>query len=38
MSLRPWYTTFDCYGTLTRFCMGQAAREMFGGLPSSVGL
>jgi 2-haloacid dehalogenase len=26
---RPKYITFDCYGTLTRFRMGDMAREMF---------
>ena len=29
MSFRPKYITFDCYGTLTRFRMGDVAREMF---------
>jgi 2-haloacid dehalogenase len=30
MSLfKPKYITFDCYGTLTRFRMGEMAREMF---------
>ena len=29
MSFRPKYITFDCYGTLTRFRMGDLAREMF---------
>ena len=29
MSFRPKYITFDCYGTLTRFRMGDMAREMF---------
>jgi 2-haloacid dehalogenase len=28
-SFRPRYITFDCYGTLTRFRMGDMAREMF---------
>lgn len=28
-TLRPKYITFDCYGTLTYFQMGQMAREMF---------
>ncbi|MCZ8181366.1 MAG: haloacid dehalogenase type II [Beijerinckiaceae bacterium] len=28
-SFRPKYITFDCYGTLTRFRMGEMAREMF---------
>ncbi len=27
--LRPKYVTFDCYGTLTRFQMGELAREIF---------
>lgn len=27
--LRPRYITFDCYGTLTNFRMGQMAREAF---------
>jgi 2-haloacid dehalogenase len=31
MALRPKYITFDCYGTLTRFRMGEMAREMFAG-------
>ena len=26
---RPKYVTFDCYGTLTRFPMGELAREIF---------
>jgi 2-haloacid dehalogenase len=26
---RPKYITFDCYGTLTRFQMGELAREVF---------
>ena len=26
---RPKYITFDCYGTLTRFQMGELAREIF---------
>ncbi len=26
---RPKYITFDCYGTLTRFRMGDMAREIF---------
>ena len=26
---RPKYITFDCYGTLTRFRMGEMAREIF---------
>jgi 2-haloacid dehalogenase len=26
---RPKYMTFDCYGTLTRFRMGDMARELF---------
>ena len=29
MAFRPRYVTFDCYGTLTRFRMGDMAREMF---------
>ena len=29
MSIRPKYITFDCYGTLTRFRMGEMARKMF---------
>src|SRR5262245_34865863 len=29
MSFRPKYITFDCYGTLTRFRMGELAREIF---------
>ena len=29
MSLRPKYITFDCYGTLTRFRMGELTREIF---------
>ena len=29
MIFRPKYITFDCYGTLTRFRMGDVAREMF---------
>src|ERR1043165_5091479 len=29
MSIRPKYITFDCYGTLTRFRMGELAREIF---------
>ena len=29
MTFRPKYITFDCYGTLTRFRMGDMAREMF---------
>ncbi len=32
MSLfKPKYITFDCYGTLTRFRMGEMAHEMFAG-------
>ena len=31
MAFRPRYVTFDCYGTLTRFRMGDMAREMFAG-------
>lgn len=27
--LRPKFITFDCYGTLTRFQMGELAREIF---------
>ena len=26
---KPKYITFDCYGTLTRFRMGDMARELF---------
>ena len=26
---RPKYVTFDCYGTLTRFQMGELARAIF---------
>ncbi|HET7867209.1 MAG TPA: haloacid dehalogenase type II [Burkholderiaceae bacterium] len=29
MIFRPKYISFDCYGTLTRFRMGDLAREMF---------
>ena len=29
MSLRPKYITFDCYGTLTRFRMGELTREIY---------
>ena len=29
MSIRPKYITFDCYGTLTRFRMGDMTREIF---------
>jgi 2-haloacid dehalogenase len=29
MKIRPKYITFDCYGTLTRFRMGDLARKMF---------
>jgi 2-haloacid dehalogenase len=29
MAWRRRYVTFDCYGTLTRFRMGEMAREMF---------
>ncbi len=29
--LRPKFITFDCYGTLTRFRMGELAREHFAG-------
>ena len=28
-AFRPKYISFDCYGTLTRFRMGDMAREMF---------
>jgi 2-haloacid dehalogenase len=28
-TFRPKYITFDCYGTLTRFRMGDVARKMF---------
>jgi 2-haloacid dehalogenase len=28
-TFRPKYITFDCYGTLIRFRMGEMAREMF---------
>ena len=28
-SLRPKFITFDCYGTLTRFQMGELAQEIF---------
>ena len=28
--LRPKYVTFDCYGTLTRFQMGESARDLYG--------
>ena len=28
---RPEYITFDCYGTLTRFQMGELTREIYGG-------
>lgn len=28
-AFRPKYITFDCYGTLTRFRMGDMARELF---------
>src|SRR5450756_747269 len=27
--LRPRFITFDCYGTLTRFQMGEMAREIY---------
>lgn len=29
MQLRPKFITFDCYGTLTRFRMGELAREIY---------
>ena len=29
MTSRPKYITFDCYGTLTNFRMGDVAREMY---------
>ena len=29
MSFRPKYITFDCYGTLTRFRMGELTRDIF---------
>ncbi len=29
MAFRPKYITFDCYGTLTRFRMGEMAQTMF---------
>lgn len=29
--LRPKFITFDCYGTLTRFQMGELTREIFAG-------
>lgn len=29
MTFRPKYVTFDCYGTLTRFRMGEMTRELF---------
>ena len=28
-ALRPRFITFDCYGTLTRFRIGDMTREMF---------
>ena len=28
-SFRPRFITFDCYGTLTKFRMGELAREIF---------
>ena len=34
MTFRPKYIAFDCYGTLTRFRLGDMAR----GLPGVVGL
>lgn len=29
MKFRPKYVTFDCYGTLTRFRMGELTREIY---------
>ena len=29
MTFRPKYITFDCYGTLTRFRMGEMTRDIF---------
>jgi len=29
-TFRPKFITFDCYGTLTRFQMGEAARDLYG--------
>ena len=29
MTIRPKFISFDCYGTLTRFRMGELARDMF---------
>ena len=29
MSFGPKYITFDCYGTLTRFRMGEPTRDIF---------
>ena len=29
MAIRPKYISFDCYGTLTRFRMGEMAREIW---------
>jgi 2-haloacid dehalogenase len=29
MTVRPKFISFDCYGTLTRFRMGELARDMF---------
>ena len=29
MTFCPKYVTFDCYGTLTRFRMGEITRELF---------
>ena len=29
MTFRPKFISFDCYGTLTRFRMGELARDMF---------
>jgi 2-haloacid dehalogenase len=31
MSFRPKFISFDCYGTLTRFRMGEMTREIFAG-------
>lgn len=31
MAFRPKYISFDCYGTLTRFRMGEMTREIFAG-------
>lgn len=38
MSFHPQYITFDCYGTLTRFRMGEMAREMFAGRIPTAGM